>query len=393
MFERLFEELTDITRKTWNRRIEDLVSNAVLHKQAEKITEGNATSTCIIRQEKEITNLSKSLPKLGNTVLPKEVIDKHAGHWEAHLRSIADFLEPGYGVWWKETEEECIEFFDGPEEADFREQGPSLHHFRSSNVTKEQNYIQKCWEECREKGVKMPATKLRDSTGKWHYPETCLSSQIHAEEQHVEENLGELNMPHAAAFECENDTDEDEDGEDLRSEWQAEETSTENNQENELFSEAIVPEENDHLTSACSDHEYNDTAGDDCTNEPVPKKPREDVESLSSKTGQAIAQVLGTTKDVLTYEKLKNNVTKNPTSRYHKEHYLNHLAIIQVQVQKEYKAINQAITKWSTQFKQTNNKNPCEDDRKRDPSIAQTCRKKKVASQLLKLWKITVHLS
>ena len=28
MFERLFEELTDITRKTWNRKIEDLASNA-----------------------------------------------------------------------------------------------------------------------------------------------------------------------------------------------------------------------------------------------------------------------------------------------------------------------------------------------------------------------------
>lgn len=67
MFERLFEELTDITRKTWNRRIEDLASNAVLHMQAKNVTCGNT----VIKQEREISSLSKALPKPGNTILPK----------------------------------------------------------------------------------------------------------------------------------------------------------------------------------------------------------------------------------------------------------------------------------------------------------------------------------
>lgn len=81
MFERLFEELSDITKKTWNNRIESLVSNAVLHMQAEKTSGGNTAATCIIRQDKEISNMSNALPKLGNTVLPKDVIHTHAGHW------------------------------------------------------------------------------------------------------------------------------------------------------------------------------------------------------------------------------------------------------------------------------------------------------------------------
>ena len=68
MFKRLFEELTDITRKTWNNQVENLVSNAVLHMQAVKTSGGNTAVTCIIRQEKEISNMSKGLPKLGNTV-------------------------------------------------------------------------------------------------------------------------------------------------------------------------------------------------------------------------------------------------------------------------------------------------------------------------------------
>lgn len=81
MFERLFEELSDITKKTWNNRIESLVSNAVLHMQAEKTSGGNTAATCIIRQDKEISNMSNALPKLGNTVLPKDVIHTYAGHW------------------------------------------------------------------------------------------------------------------------------------------------------------------------------------------------------------------------------------------------------------------------------------------------------------------------
>lgn len=94
MFERLFEE------------IEDLASNAVLHMQAKKSTHGNA----VMKQEKEISNISRALPKLGNTILPWELIHTHAGHLEAHLKSIADFLLPGEGVWWKVTDGGCIEF-------------------------------------------------------------------------------------------------------------------------------------------------------------------------------------------------------------------------------------------------------------------------------------------
>ena len=99
MFERLFEELTNITRKSWNNRVQGLVSNAVLHMQAEKNSGGNTAATCIVGQEKEISNTSKALPKLENTIWPKDVINTHAGHWEAHIESIADLLVLGEVVW------------------------------------------------------------------------------------------------------------------------------------------------------------------------------------------------------------------------------------------------------------------------------------------------------
>lgn len=174
VFERLFEELTDITLKTWNRRIEDLASNAVLHLQAKNVQGGNA----VMKQEKEITNISKALPKLGNSIFPRELIHTYTGHWEAHLKSIADFLLPEEGLWWHVIEGECVEFFDGPDELDFREQGPTLHHFRSSNIRKEEEYLKICWEECIDRGTQIPATKLRDSNGKWRICDKCLAINL-----------------------------------------------------------------------------------------------------------------------------------------------------------------------------------------------------------------------
>ena len=90
MFERLFEKLSDITTKTWSKTIEDLSTNAILHLQAEKFNPA---------KQHEISKMAKSLPKLDNTMLPKFDLDKYTGAWTAHLKLIADYLEPGEGVW------------------------------------------------------------------------------------------------------------------------------------------------------------------------------------------------------------------------------------------------------------------------------------------------------
>ena len=112
----MFEELANITSKTWNNQVENLVSNEVLHMQAE-ISGGNKAATRITRQDKEISNMNKALQMLGNTFLPKDVINTHVGHWKAHIKYIADFLVPEEGVLLREIEEEdCIKFFDGPDE-------------------------------------------------------------------------------------------------------------------------------------------------------------------------------------------------------------------------------------------------------------------------------------
>ena len=170
MFERLFDKLSDITVKTWSKRIEDLSKNAILHFQAEK---SNSGSDCILKEEREISRMAKNLPKLENTIILKTELGNYAGDWAAHLKTIADFLEPGEGVLWKEMGDQ-IEFFDGPSEVSFRQEGPPLHHFRSTSITKEHELLEVSWNKCLQKKAKIPAIKLRsDLNGRWERPSVC----------------------------------------------------------------------------------------------------------------------------------------------------------------------------------------------------------------------------
>ena len=53
-------------------------------------------TTC--SERREINKMSKSLPKLDNTMLSKFDLEKYAGAWNTHLKLIADYLRPGEGV-------------------------------------------------------------------------------------------------------------------------------------------------------------------------------------------------------------------------------------------------------------------------------------------------------
>ena len=90
----------------------------------------------------------------------------------------------------------------------------------------------------------------------------------------------------------------------------------------------------------------------------------------SSKTAKALSEILGISRDVMSYVKLKKDATKNSSSRYNKGHFLNHLAHIQVQVLKQRKEINEAIVEWSANSKEVSDKTPIENHMKRDPVIA-----------------------
>ena len=49
------------------------------------------------------------------------------------MQRISTFLEPGKNIWWKETKD-TYHFFDSDTDASYRQEGPTLMHFRTSNL-------------------------------------------------------------------------------------------------------------------------------------------------------------------------------------------------------------------------------------------------------------------
>ena len=78
LFERFFDRIIDITRKTWSKHAEDLVLNAFLHILGEDIT---AEENTVSIQEREIMKLAKRLPYRANTTVSKDLLTKKARLW------------------------------------------------------------------------------------------------------------------------------------------------------------------------------------------------------------------------------------------------------------------------------------------------------------------------
>ena len=111
---------------------------------------------CDSKQESSVSQRASSVPAYGNTIINGKLIENHIRSWQAHLERISDFLLPGKGSWWLEQENGNVKFFDGERAVSTHQQGPLLHHFRSSSFSAEEKYLQKCWKQCLENGVALP---------------------------------------------------------------------------------------------------------------------------------------------------------------------------------------------------------------------------------------------
>lgn len=177
LFERFFDRIEDITRKTWNKQIQDLVPNALLHVEAEDnmATQKNTFAT----QEKEISHLATGLPKPTNTVITKEYMMKHSSEWQSHLSKIPDYLLPGPNEWWKWRNDGAVEFLD-IEKPETRN-GPPLYPFRSNSIKDVKAQLHDAWEQCIASPASLPLYKLRDSEGKLIYQRKEAMQEIDQE--------------------------------------------------------------------------------------------------------------------------------------------------------------------------------------------------------------------
>ena len=186
LFERFFDRIVDITRKTSSKHAEDLVRNAFLHILGEDIT---AEENTVSIQERKITKLAKRLPDRANTTVSKDLLTKKARLWQAQLEVIGDFLLPGPGVWWHWKDDGSVEFHDGPSEATHHPEGPHIFHFRSSLVKPIQTSLETAWKQYSEKPEELPLHQLRSKSGELVYNKLHLNDDrpSAAEECQIEE--------------------------------------------------------------------------------------------------------------------------------------------------------------------------------------------------------------
>ena len=157
--ERVFNTITNITKTTSSNHPSHIIGNVFIRLQAEKQMDA-FQSTSVAKQQSSVSKLASSLQPCGNTIIPHKLIQKHQRSWQAHLEKVSDYLLIGKGAWWIERENGDIEFQDGEQCPDFHPEGPSLHHYRSSNLKDEEKYLQECWKKCLHLQVSIPARVL-----------------------------------------------------------------------------------------------------------------------------------------------------------------------------------------------------------------------------------------
>ena len=158
--ERHFNTLQGITKLT-NRRPGDIITPSLVRLQAEQHMTKARQASAVKAQESQISKCYKALPAIPNTVIPHRFLMRYPREYQVHLQSISGFLVCGEGVWWMHIVS-GVEFLDGPGELSFRPQGPSLHHFRSSNLSLEEQHLKQCWDMClAQEDIKIPHRVIR----------------------------------------------------------------------------------------------------------------------------------------------------------------------------------------------------------------------------------------
>ncbi len=126
-----FQQAKQIARTTTNRQAGNIIPTLFLKLQAKQLT--RQLSASLENGETRVEPAASAAPCFDGTVVCEGFITERSSSWQAHLERISAFLLCGEGVWWEKVSL-GYRFFDGDDDADFRQQGPPLLHFRSTSL-------------------------------------------------------------------------------------------------------------------------------------------------------------------------------------------------------------------------------------------------------------------
>ncbi|CAG2231598.1 unnamed protein product [Mytilus edulis] len=175
--ERTFGSLRRLAEGTTNRKPGWIVDNTILRFNCQQ-TDNRICS--FSKQNSVISQQSKLLSKRENTIFPKEIFGIKSSLFQSHLERIADYLIPGYNIWWHYNGTELV-FHDSVDEPEFRMQGPDTANFRSTSLKKERAIIDDIWQTSVDKAASselvLPLLHVKTrEDGKLIYKRTNLKS-------------------------------------------------------------------------------------------------------------------------------------------------------------------------------------------------------------------------
>ncbi|CAC5356745.1 unnamed protein product [Mytilus coruscus] len=184
--ERCFWDLRRVSESTTNRQAGHIVDNAIMRITTQQQLVYKQNSFTI--QDSCISKQARLLPPRPRTIFSSELIANRSVLVTSHLKRIAHFIICGKDVWWV-MENGNMVFFDGPDDPQFHREGPTLHHFRSSSLKKEQTFLLNTWQlilEMFENGsLELPLNKIKvvDDDGKSRYISFASNSNNNRAEQ------------------------------------------------------------------------------------------------------------------------------------------------------------------------------------------------------------------
>ena len=141
--ERLFGQAKQIATQASNRHHENALFNILTRLQAKHLL-GEVT-TVVEKQEGRVSQAASHLSSFPGSRFSKSFIQQCLSSWQSHLKRISPYLLTGKGVWWQ-TDGEYYMFSDGSEDPEYRTEGPTLLHFRSTLLQEVPARAEACWE-------------------------------------------------------------------------------------------------------------------------------------------------------------------------------------------------------------------------------------------------------
>ncbi|XP_078693315.1 uncharacterized protein LOC144923015 [Branchiostoma floridae x Branchiostoma belcheri] len=145
-----------------------IISNILVRTHFQKKAAGASQNQA---SQNRISQAAKLLSQ-ERTRIPVELMKKYPREAQAHCERVSDYLLQGYGTHWHVEGGDVI-FHDSPsEDPKFHPDGPQMHHFRSTSIKQEHQYLTATWQRCLEQQVPVPLSKI------WVYNGQTLRKKV-----------------------------------------------------------------------------------------------------------------------------------------------------------------------------------------------------------------------